>query len=290
MISVSLPMTLFSKATRSFGRRLGALAYHPVRFMSGTPGRLVGKVAVVTASTDGIGLAIARRLAQDGAKVMLSSRKRSNVERAVQELTEEGLGDNVKGTRCHVGHPEHRVNLINETLNQFGGIDIFVSNAAVNPHFGPTLDCSEDAWSKIFDVNVKAAFLLTKLVVPHMEKRGGGSIVFVSSIAGFAPITLLGPYSVSKTALLGLTKTLSIELAPDNIRVNSLCPGIVRTKFSNALTQNEDALEHILEKIPLKRVAAPVDMAGTVSFLCSDDATYLTGENIVVAGGMQSKL
>ncbi|XP_053218911.1 dehydrogenase/reductase SDR family member 4-like 2 isoform X2 [Podarcis raffonei] len=148
-------------------------------------GTLADKVALVTASTEGIGLAIARRLAQDGAHVVVSSRKQANVDRAVAELQTENLS--VSGLVCHVGKAEDRQHLINAALERHGGIDILVSNAAVNPFFGSTLDATEEVWDKIFDINVKAAALLIKLVVPHMEKRGGGSIVIVSSIAAYSP-------------------------------------------------------------------------------------------------------
>nr|XP_033781580.1 dehydrogenase/reductase SDR family member 4-like 2 isoform X4 [Geotrypetes seraphini] len=148
-------------------------------------GVLADKVALVTASTDGIGLAIARRLAQDGAKVMLSSRKQENVDKTVAQLRAENL--NVKGTVCHVGKEKDREGLVVKAVEEYGGIDILVSNAAVNPFFGNILDSTEEVWDKILDVNVKATFLLVKKVVPHMEKRGGGSIIIVSSLAAYLP-------------------------------------------------------------------------------------------------------
>ncbi|KAG8455427.1 hypothetical protein GDO86_001567 [Hymenochirus boettgeri] len=211
------------------------------------PKKLQGKVALVTASTDGIGLAIARRLGHDGACVLLSSRKQKNVDRAVHELRNEGL--NVEGTVCHVGNSEDRKRLVDTALQLFGGIDILVSNAAVNPFFGNILDSSEEEWDKS-----------------------------------------LGPYSVSKTALLGLTKALAPELYPLNIRVNCLAPGLIRTKFSSALWENEAACEHTLNSMGISRIGEPEECAGTVSFLCSPDASYITGETIVVAGGCHSHL
>ncbi|XP_053324396.1 dehydrogenase/reductase SDR family member 4-like [Spea bombifrons] len=250
--------------------------------------KLQGKVALVTASTEGIGLAIVRKLAQDGARVMLSSRKQQNVDRAVQELKEEGL--DVEGTVCHVGKGEDRERLIETAVQRFGGIDILVSNAAVNPFAGNMLDSNEEVWDKILDVNVKAAFLLVKLVVPKMQERGGGSIVIVSSVAGFTPFPSLGPYSVSKTALLGLTKALAPELTPMNIRVNCLAPGLIKTKFSSALWKNEAVVTHLMSTLGISRIGEPEDCAGAVSFLCSPDASYITGETIVVSGGSHSRL
>lgn len=253
-----------------------------------TPRKLEGKVALVTASSEGIGLAIARRLAQDGARVLLSSRKQQNVDKAVQELKKEGL--DVEGTVCHVGKNEDRVQLVNTAVQKFGGVDILVSNAAVNPFFGNILDSTDEMWEKILDINVKATFLLVKLVVPKMLERGGGSIVIVSSVGGFTPFPALGPYSVSKTALLGLTKALAPELTPLNIRVNCLAPGLIRTKFSSALWKNESVLDQLKVKLGITRIGEPEECAGAVSFLCSPDATYITGETIVVAGGGHSRL
>uniref|UniRef100_A0A8C4SNK6 Dehydrogenase/reductase (SDR family) member 4 n=1 Tax=Erpetoichthys calabaricus TaxID=27687 RepID=A0A8C4SNK6_ERPCA len=251
-------------------------------------GKLQGKVAVVTASTEGIGFAAARSLAQEGASVVLSSRSRENVERAVAELRHENLS--VTGTTCHVGKSEDRERLVSMAVKEYGGIDILVTNAAVNPFFGNILDSTEAVWDKILDVNVKATFLLTKLVVPHMEKRGGGSVVIVSSIAGFQPFQFLGPYSVSKTALLGLTKALAPELAPLNIRVNCVAPGLIKTNFSAALWKDENVKEEFLKNVSMKRIAEPKEISGVISFLCSDDASYITGETIVTAGGMNARL
>ncbi|XP_078688696.1 dehydrogenase/reductase SDR family member 4-like isoform X2 [Branchiostoma floridae x Branchiostoma belcheri] len=251
-------------------------------------GKLAGKVAVVTASTDGIGLAIARRLGQDGAKVVISSRKEKNVQRALQELQGENL--DVTGMVCHVGKAEDRTNLIQHAVDKYGGLDILVSNAAANPAFGPMLDTTETAWDKIFDTNVKAAFFLAKEAVPHMEKRGGGSIIFVGSMAGYRANELLGPYSVSKTALLGLVKAMAPQCGRLNIRVNGIAPGIIQTRFSEAIWKNEGPLKEQLLQIPLSRLGQPEDCAGPVSFLCSDDAAYITGETIVMSGGMVSRL
>jgi len=275
MISSSLLKSL--KLVSQFGRS-----------MSSQAGRLSGKVAVVTASTDGIGFAIAKKMASDGAKVVISSRKEKNVLRAVDEL--KALDLDVTGTVCHVGNAADRSKLINLTTETYGGLDILISNAAVNPFFGNILDCPEDAWDKIFDINVKTAFLLFRDCVPLMKERGGGSAVFISSIGGFQPINLLGPYSVSKTALLGLTKALAVETAPDNIRVNCVAPGIVKTKFASALTDTDWIAEKVMESIPLKRFGVPDDIGGIVSFLSSDEAAYITGESIVVAGGTNARL
>uniref|UniRef100_A0A3B4B3S6 Uncharacterized protein n=1 Tax=Periophthalmus magnuspinnatus TaxID=409849 RepID=A0A3B4B3S6_9GOBI len=248
---------------------------------------LAGKVAIVTASTDGIGLAAAQALGKKGAHVVVSSRRQANVDRAVALLQRQNI--QVTGTTCNVGKAEDRERLI-ETLQKYGGIDILVSNAAVNPFFGNTLDSTEEVWDKILSINVKASFLLTKLVVPHMEKIGGGSIVFVSSIAGYQPMPALGPYSVSKTALLGLTRVLAPELASSNIRVNCVAPGIIKTRFSSALWQNEDIMDDFKKQLSIKRAGDPEEIGGVIAFLCSKEASYITGETITVTGGMSGRL
>ncbi|XP_038670282.1 dehydrogenase/reductase SDR family member 4-like [Scyliorhinus canicula] len=251
-------------------------------------GVLSGKVAVVTASTKGIGLAIARRMARDGAQVMISSRKQDSVDQALGQLLAEGLS--VSGIVCHVGKKGDLELLVNETLRRHGRIDILVSNAATNPFIGRILDCPEEVWDKTFEVNVKAPFLLTKLVVPHMELQGGGSIVLVGSVVGYRPFPTIGVYSISKTALLGLTKVLADELAPANIRVNGIAPGLIKTQFSAFLWSDDNSRQQFEKIISMRRLGEPEECAGTVSFLCSQDATYITGETIVMSGGFHCRL
>uniref|UniRef100_A0A914VDP1 Dehydrogenase/reductase SDR family member 4 n=1 Tax=Plectus sambesii TaxID=2011161 RepID=A0A914VDP1_9BILA len=201
--------------------------------------KLQGKVAIVTAATKGIGEAIAERLAQDGAKVVISSRRQDNVDETVGRLKKLGL--TVAGIVCHVGNAADRAKLIDFTLSTFGRIDILVNNAGINPHFGHILDISEEVWDKLFDVNVKAAFMLCKLVVPHMEKVGGGSIVFNASIGGYKPPTGIATYGVTKTTLLGLTKALAVSLVHQNIRVNGIAPGIIKTHMSRAVSPSQNS-------------------------------------------------
>lgn len=252
------------------------------------PQSLSGKVAIVTASTDGIGLAAAEALGQRGAHVVVSSRRQANVDKAVSLLRSKDI--KVIGTTCNVGKAEDRDKLIKMTIEQCGGVDILVSNAAVNPFFGNILESTEEVWNKILGVNVTASFLLTKLVVPHMEKRGGGSVVIVSSVAGYQPMQGLGPYSVSKTALLGLTRALAPDLGHSNIRINCVAPGIIKTRFSAALWENEGVLEEFLKQTSIKRLGQPEDIGSVIAFLCSDEASYITGETITVTGGMNCRL
>ncbi|XP_074092333.1 dehydrogenase/reductase SDR family member 2, mitochondrial-like [Macrotis lagotis] len=245
-------------------------------------GILADKVAVITGSTQGIGLAIAQRLARDGAHVVVSSRKQQNVDRAVEILKEEGLS--ARGLVCHAGKAEDRDRLVNMVVEQYGGVDFLVCAAGVNPLVGSTLGANEQVWDKILDVNVKSPALLLGQLLPHMEKRGKGSVILVSSITAYVPIPKLGPYNISKAALLSLTKTLAVELASKNIRVNCLVPGLIKTDFSNVLQEDKDLISLIKNLYGMQRIGEPEDCAGIVSFLCSPDSNYINGENIVVAG------
>lgn len=251
--------------------------------------RLDGKVCIVTASTDGIGFAIAKRLGLEGGKVVVSSRKQKNVDEAVKLLQEQGVKD-VIGTICHVANANDRKKLFDLAIEKYGRIDCLVSNAAVNPEVGSVTETSEQAWDKIFDVNVKASYLLAKEVKPYLQQQKEGAIVFVSSIGGYQPSVLLGAYSVSKTALFGLTKALALDLVSSNIRVNCVAPGVIETKFASALHESETALEMTLQGIPMKRLGKADEIGSVVAFLLSNDASYMTGETIAAAGGVLSRL
>ncbi|KAH9311819.1 hypothetical protein KI387_026854, partial [Taxus chinensis] len=227
--------------------------------------RYSGKVAVVTASTQGIGFAIALRLGLEGASVVVSSRKPTNVDHAVQQLTAHGISD-VLGVPCHVSDAHQRKRLIQSTLDKYGHIDILVSNAAVNPTLDSILEIPEPVLDKIWEINVKATVLLVQDAAPHMSR--GSSIIIISSIAAYQPQATMSMYGVTKTALLGLTKVLAAELAPD-IRVNTVAPGFVPTHFADFLVRNEDTKKGIEEKTLLGRLGKTSDMASAVAFLAS---------------------
>ncbi|XP_063310693.1 dehydrogenase/reductase SDR family member 4-like [Pelobates fuscus] len=248
---------------------------------------LNGKVAIVTGSTNGIGFAIARRLAQDGGHVLVSSRKQKNVDAAVEQLKKEGLS--VSGIVCHVGKEEDRKRLVTKALEEYGKIDILVCNAAVNPFVGPILETTESIWEKVFQVNVISTFLMIKLVVPHLQKQGYGSIIICSSAASYLPLSPIGPYSVSKAALLCLTKVMADSLRPMNIRVNGLVLGLINTTFSEKIRMIPEI--HLkLASFGIYRLGKPEECGGIVSFLCSEDASYINGENIGVTGGIVGRL
>ncbi|GMT12332.1 hypothetical protein PFISCL1PPCAC_3629, partial [Pristionchus fissidentatus] len=256
--------------------------------------RFEGKVVIVTAATQGIGYAIAERLAQEGAAVVISSRKEKNVQEAVSSLRASGC-KRVEGVVCHIGKAEDRENLVKFTLSKFGRIDVLVNNHGINPIFGDILDVDEAMWDRLFETNVKNGWQMSKLVIPHMKKIGGGSIIFNSSYSAYkTPAMGIAAYAITKTAMLALVKALAGTLAKDNIRVNGIAPGIIKTKMSAAMWDNgeKSGEDNIISasEIMLGRLGVPEECGGTVAFLASDDASYITGETILVAGGVQSRL
>ncbi|KAI3853690.1 hypothetical protein MKW98_025207 [Papaver atlanticum] len=250
-----------------------------------TKKRFERKVAIVTASTQGIGFSIAERLGLEGASIVISSRKQKNVDEAVEKLKSKGI--EVFGVVCHVSNAQHRKNLIDQTIQKYGKINVVVSNAAANPSVDPILETKESILDKLWEINVKASILILQDAAPHLEK--GSSVVFISSITAYQPSASMGMYGVTKTALLGLTKALAIEMSPDT-RVNTVAPGFVPTHFADFLTKDENVRKEIEQRTLLNRLGTTDDMAAATAFLASDDASYITGETLVVAGGIPSRL
>ncbi|WP_297694993.1 glucose 1-dehydrogenase [uncultured Eudoraea sp.] len=244
---------------------------------------LSGKVAIVTGSSKGIGKSIARGLAENGAKVVVSSRKQGAVEQVANEFREADL--EAVGIQCHIGDSEQRQRLIAKTMEHFGSIDILVNNAAINPYYGPLEGSDEAVFDKIMSVNVKAPWILSNLVLPHMKEKGSGSIINISSVEGITPGFGLGLYSATKSALIMLTKNQAKEWGRYGIRANVLCPGLIKTKFSEGLWTNEKLVEGLTKALPLGRIAAPEEMAGMVMLLASDAGSYMTGGVYVADGG-----
>jgi len=245
--------------------------------------RLDHKVAIITGASKGIGKAIARALGQQGAKLVIASRKQEAVDETASELVAEGM--EAIGIAAHMGDRQQVKNLVEKTITHFGGIDIIVNNAATNPLFGPITASDSTAFDKIMDVNLKGPLELCKLAYPSMKGRGGGSVINISSIEGLTPGTGLGLYSISKASLIALTKVLAKEWGADKIRANVICPGLVRTKFSEALTGNEKILKHVLARQALPQVAEPDDIAGLALFLASDASSFCTGAVYTADGG-----
>lgn len=244
---------------------------------------LSNKVAIVTGASKGIGKAIAMGMAQMGAHVVVSSRSQSSVDEVAQEI--EQAGGKALAIACHMGDKEQIAHLVSQTMEQLGGIDVVVNNAAINPVFGPLFAADETAFDKIMEVNVKGPYHLCKLAFPSMQKRGGGSIVNISSIEGISPGQGLGMYSISKAAMISMTKVMANELGEAGIRANVLAPGLVDTKFSEALISNEKILKYVLAQQAIKRPAQPEEMAGLAIFLASPASSFVTGGVFVADGG-----
>lgn len=244
---------------------------------------LKDKVAIITGASKGIGKDIAHALAQNGAHVIVSSRSQESVDAVAEELNNHGFS--AKGIACHVGKEDQLNNLVKQTINEFGGVDILVNNAATNPTFEPITAATSTVFDKVMNVNVKACMLLSNLCYESMKTRGGGSIINIASVEALKPSIGLGIYSISKAALHMLTKVQAKEWGVDNIRSNSICPGLIKTKFSSALWENEQMLNKFTKHLPSKRMATPDEIAGLALFLASDAASYCTGGEYTVDGG-----
>ena len=245
--------------------------------------QLDNKVAIVTGASKGIGEAMARGLAEFGAKVVISSRKRESVDAVAESFQNDGLA--AIAIAANMGNVEAAQTRIDQTVDADGGIDIIINNAAANPVFGPIQNTEERAFDKILDVNLKGPFELCKKAYPILKQRGGGSIINISSIGGLTPERGIGIYSVSKAGLINLTKVMAQDWGADNIRVNAICPGLIKTKFSEALWGNEPILDRFLQQIPLNRVGTSDDVAGLAVYLASDAAAYCTGGVYLIDGG-----
>jgi NAD(P)-dependent dehydrogenase (short-subunit alcohol dehydrogenase family) len=243
---------------------------------------LNGKVAIVTGSSKGIGKSIARGLAENGAKVVVSSRKQDAVDLVAKEFESDGM--TAIGIQCHIGDSEQRQALIAKTVEKFGRLDILVNNAAINPYYGPLEGSDEAVFDKIMDVNVKAPWILSNLALPHM-KEAGGSIINIASVEGIHPGFGLGLYSTTKAALIMLTKNQAKEWGRYGIRANVMCPGLIKTKFSEGLWTNEKLMDKLIKTLPSARIGTPEEMAGLVMLLASDAGSYMTGGVYVADGG-----
>ncbi len=244
---------------------------------------LTGQVALVTGASRGIGESIARTLAAYGAHVIVSSRKQDGCEAVAQSIRE--AGGKAEAVACHIGEMEQIAALFSYVRETHGRLDILINNAATNPYFGHVLDTDLGVFQKTVDVNIRGYFFMSVEAGKIMREQKSGKIVNVASVNGVIPGALQGIYSITKAAVISMTKTFAKECAPLGIRVNALLPGGTDTKFASALTQNDAIRKKLLEHVPLNRIAEPSEMAGAVLYLVSDASSYTTGISMPVDGG-----
>ncbi len=244
---------------------------------------LSGKVAVVTGSSRGIGRAIAERLAEHGAKVVVSSRRAEACEPVAAGIRERG-GQAVV-IPCHIARKEALQELVDRSVAHWGGIDVLVCNAAVNPYLGPAAGASDDVYERVMGANVRSNFWLCNMVLPGMAERGGGSVIIISSIGGLRGSAQLGLYAISKAADMQLARNICVEWGPRNIRANAIAPGLVRTDFARALWEDPVLYRKRTKDTPLQRIGEPDEIAGAAVFLASAAGSFVTGQTIVIDGG-----
>jgi len=244
---------------------------------------LEGKVALITGSTKGIGKAIAHRMAEQGAKVVISSRNQDACDEVAAELRGQGL--EAIGVACNINYQEQLENLAKTASAEFGKVDILVCNAALNPFFGPSQEIPDEAFDKVMHANIGSGHRLCKLVIPGMAEAGGGAVIIVSSIGGLKGTDALGAYAISKAADMQIARNLAVEWGPKNVRVNCIAPGLVRTDFARALWENPEIYEATVSKYPLRRIGEPDEIAGAAVLLASDAGSFTTGQTIVIDGG-----
>lgn len=245
---------------------------------------LAKKTAIVSGGSKGIGKAIAMKLAQADANVVICSRKKENLDSAVNEAESNGL--TLIPIECNTSNNESIQSVVDHTLEKFNGVDILVNNAAANPYYGPILNSEDSHWDKIFDVNVKGYFNFAKACSKTMIANNSGKIINVASIAAKTPLEGLGVYNISKAAVVMLTKVLAKELGEYNINVNTLAPGLIKTDFSKALWENEDTHNKIVKSIPQGKMGSPDDISGMALYLASEASDFVTGSIFTVDGGI----
>ncbi|MEQ8314580.1 MAG: glucose 1-dehydrogenase [Gammaproteobacteria bacterium] len=241
------------------------------------------RVALITGSTKGIGKAIAVRMAEQGAKVVISSRNQDACDEVAKEIKD--AGGEALAIACNINYVEQLANLAEETKKHYGKIDILVCNAALNPYFGPSQDIPDEAFDKVMHANIGSVHRLCQLVIPGMAEAGGGAVIIVSSIGGLKGTESLGAYAISKAADMQIARNLAVEWGPKNVRVNCIAPGLIRTDFARALWENPEIYKATVSKYPLRRIGEPDEIAGAAVFLASDAGSFTTGQTFVIDGG-----
>jgi len=244
---------------------------------------LDGKRAVVTGASRGIGEAIAERLARNGARVALVSRKKESLEHVADKLAE--LGADTMVIAANMSRSDEVAGICPTVVDEWGGVDILVNNAATNPVFGPILDLEDAAWDKVMDTNLKGPFQLSRAVGRAMKEAGGGAIVNIASTGGIEPSPMLGAYSISKAAIIMLTKVMAAELGPAGVRVNCIAPGLVETRFADVLVNTPEIHDSYVKRAALRRHGQPHEIAGAAHYLVSPASAFMTGQVMVIDGG-----
>ena len=247
---------------------------------------LSGKSAIVTGSSRGIGRAIAERLAEHGARVVISSRKPAPCEEVANAINEKYGEGRAIWVPANIADKAELQALVDRTNEAFGKVDILVCNAAINPYYGPLLDISDEAFDKIMASNIKSNVWLCALAIPDMAKRKDGSVIIVSSIGGLRGTPVIGAYGISKAADMALVRNLAMEWGQHNVRVNAIAPGLVKTDFARALWENPDTYQATIKMSPLRRIGEPDDIAGAAIFLASAAGNFTTGSTVVIDGGV----
>jgi NAD(P)-dependent dehydrogenase (short-subunit alcohol dehydrogenase family) len=244
---------------------------------------LEGKVVLITGSTKGIGKAIAERMAEQGASVVISSRNQDACDEVAAEIT--ARGHKAVGIACNINHKEQLQQLVEKAKAALGKIDILVCNAALNPYFGTSQDIPDEAFDKVMHANIGSVHRLCQLVIPGIAESGGGAVVIISSIGGLKGTNALGAYAISKAADMQIARNLAVEWGPKNVRVNCIAPGLVRTDFAKALWENPDIYAATVKNYPLRRIGEPDEIAGAAVFLASQAGSFTTGQTLVIDGG-----
>ncbi|PKP91053.1 MAG: short-chain dehydrogenase [Alphaproteobacteria bacterium HGW-Alphaproteobacteria-16] len=247
---------------------------------------LTDKVAIVTGSSRGIGKASAEALADHGAKVVISSRKQDACEEVAAAINAKHGAGTAIAIAASISDKAALQDLVDQTRATFGRIDILVCNAASNPYYGPLAGIADDQFRKILDNNVLSNHWMIQMVAPKMRERRDGSIIIVSSIGGLRGSPTIGAYNVSKAADFQLARNYAVEYGPDNVRVNCIAPGLIKTDFARALWENPEAEKRVNQQTPLRRLGEVEDIAGTVVYLAAPASRYMTGQAVVVDGGV----
>ena len=249
---------------------------------------MTGKTAVITGSTKGIGKAIAQRMAEHGANIVVSSRKEDMCQKVAADINANWVQGDAKAIpmACNIQHKDQLQGLVDRALAEFGQIDVLVCNAAVNPYLGPSKDIPDEIFNRIMESNIRSNFWLSHMVLPGMVERNDGAIIIVSSIGGLRGSIGLAAYGISKAADMQIARNLAVEYGPHNIRVNAIAPGLVKTDFARALWEDLEYLEETVSVAPLHRIGEPDEIAGAAVYLASPAGSFMTGQTMIIDGGV----